>query len=80
MKQNKKTLSVSPPLVDRGMETVNKETALNVAVGQKISELLNLKFGRDGRTKTSWGTKSIVGLGACITRIVEEETERLKEY
>jgi hypothetical protein len=39
-----------------------------------------LKFGRDGRTKTSWGTKSIVGLGACITRIVEEETERLKDY
>lgn len=61
-------------------QTVNKETVLSVAVGQKISELLELKFGKDGRTKTTWGTKSIQGLGACITRIVEEEKERLKDY
>lgn len=61
-------------------QTVSKEIVLSVAVGQKISELLSLKFGKDGRTKTTWGTKSIQGLGACITRIVEEEKERLKDY
>ena len=59
-------------------QTESKELFLSVAVGQKVAELLNLKFGKDGRTKTSWGTKSLQGLGACITRIVEEETERLK--
>jgi hypothetical protein len=61
-------------------QPVSKETVLSVAVGQKISEFLALKFGKDGRTKTTWGTKSIQGLGACITRIVEEEKERLKDY
>jgi len=59
-------------------QPVSKETELNVAVGHEVSKLLNLKFGKDGRTKTSWGTKTIQGLGACITRIVEEQTERLK--
>ncbi len=38
-------------------ETLTKEVALNVAIGQQVAELLNLKFGKDGRTKTSWGTK-----------------------
>ena len=57
-------------------ETVSNEVALNVAIGQKVAELLNLKFGKDGRTKTSWGTKSIQGLGASIARIVEEEEKR----
>lgn len=60
--------------------TVSKEVELNVAIGQAVSELLNLKFDKYlGRTKTSWGSKSIEGLGACITRIVEEQTERLKD-
>jgi hypothetical protein len=53
------------------------EKELNVAIGYEVSQLLNLKFGKDGRTNTSWGTKSIEGLGACITRIVEEQTKRL---
>ena len=53
-------------------------TTLEVAIGYKVAQLLNLKFGKDGRTKTSWGTKSVQGLGACITRIVEEQTEGLK--
>ncbi len=61
-------------------ETLTKEIALNVAIGQKVAELLNLKFDKSGRTKTTWGTKSIQGLGATITRIIEEENERLKDY
>ena len=60
-------------------QQTTEQVNLSVAVGQKVSELLNLKFGKDGRTKTTWGTKSVQGLGACITRIVEEETERLKD-
>lgn len=57
-------------------ETVSPEVVFNVAVGQKVAELLNLKFGKDGKTKTSWGTKSIQGLGASIARIYEEEQKR----
>lgn len=56
---------------------LSPEKELNVAIGYEVSQLLNLKFGKDGRTKTSWGTKSIEGIGACITRIVEEQTKRL---
>lgn len=58
---------------------IQKQTELEVAIGHEVSKLLNLKFGKDGRTKTTWGTKSIQGLGACISRIVEEQTKRLKD-
>lgn len=56
----------------------NDQTVLEVAIGHEVAKLLNLKFGKDGRTKTGWGTKSIQGLGASTTRIVEEQTERLR--
>ena len=58
-------------------EVLKPETALTVAIGQKVAELLNLKFDKLGRTKTSWGTKSIIGLGATIERIIEEEKTRI---
>lgn len=54
----------------------NKEHLLNVAIGQKVSELLNLKINKQGKVKTSWGDKTWVGLGASILRIVEEENEK----
>ncbi|HRG11386.1 MAG TPA: hypothetical protein PLJ08_22620 [Cyclobacteriaceae bacterium] len=57
-----------------------KEQLLEIAVGQRVAELLNLKFNTIGRTNTSWGTKSIQGLGACITRIIEEEQIRLSDH
>jgi len=60
------------------INSINHTHTLEVAIGYEVAQLLNLKFGKDGRTKTSWGTKSVQGLGACITRIVEEQTERLK--
>lgn len=60
--------------------TQTKKNTLEIAIGQRVTELLNLKFSTIGRTRTSWGTKSIQGLGACITRIVEEETERLADF
>ncbi len=63
------------------METqdINKEHFLNVAIGQKISELLNLKINKQGRVKTSFGDKTWIGLGATILRIVEEEKENIKK-
>ena len=51
-----------------------------IAIGQQVAELLNIKFGKDGRAKTSWGTKTVEGLGNCIIRIHEEQTERLKDF
>lgn len=56
------------------------QSMLEVAIGQRIAELLDLKFSKSGRTNTTWGTKSIQGLGACIDRITEEEKERLKDW
>lgn len=61
------------------IETVSKEVELNTAIGYEIAQLLNIKFGKDGRCKTSWGTKSVQGLGASISRIIEEQKERLKD-
>jgi hypothetical protein len=58
-------------------ETLTNEQALNVAVGQRVAELLFLKVNKIGRLKTSWGDKSIIGLGATINRIIEEETQRI---
>ena len=56
----------------------NKEHFLNVAIGQKVSELLNLKISKQGRVKTSFGDKTWIGLGATILRIVEEENGKIK--
>jgi hypothetical protein len=54
---------------------------LEVAIGQRVVELLNLKVGKElGQLKTTWGSKTVRGLGAVITRIVEEEEHRLKEF
>ena len=64
------------------MQTENEKTTLeaelNIAIGYEVAQLLGLKFGKDGRTKTTWGAKSIQGLGACISRIIEEQTKRLQ--
>lgn len=66
MKQNETNLDLAP-----------NETA--VTIGQRVAEFLNLKF-KDSRTNTSWGTKSIEGLGKCIERIVEEENKLPNGY
>jgi hypothetical protein len=58
----------------------SKEIVLNVAIGQKVFELLNLKMNKKtGKIETLWGTKTIQGLGATIARIVREENERLSD-
>lgn len=52
---------------------------LSVAIGHEVAKLLNLKFNKQGRTNTSWGTKSVEGLGKCVQRIVEEQAARVRE-
>ena len=60
-------------------EILSKETELNIAIGYELSQMLNLKFDKQGRCKTTWGTKTVQGLGACINRIIEEQKERLNK-
>ena len=52
---------------------------MEAAIGCEIANLLNMKFDKSGRTKTAWGSKTIVGIGASILRIVEEEKERFDD-
>lgn len=60
-------------------EAQTEVVTLAVAIGYEVAQLLNLKFNQpQARTKTEWGTKSVEGLGNCISRIVEEQTRRIK--
>lgn len=59
--------------------TETESTTLSVIIGQKVAELLSLKFGKDGRIKTIHGTKSIEGLGKLIHGIVETERVKIRE-
>lgn len=53
---------------------------LRVAIGQQVSELLDLKVNKKtGWVKTSHGKKSIQGLGSAIIRIIESEITRVTE-
>lgn len=44
----------------------------DIFIGNQIAKLLNLKFDAKGECKTDWGTKTAQGLGAVVTRIVED--------
>ncbi len=50
-----------------------------IAIGQAVFSLLGLKISKTGLINTSYGTKSIEGLGNVILRIVDEESERLSD-
>ena len=41
-------------------------------LGKQVAEILNLKKGKDGRYNTTWGTKTDIGLGMVIQRLVNE--------
>jgi len=58
------------------MNTLENQTEKAVKIGQEVAKLLPLKFGKDGRTQTSWGTKSLEGLGRCVERIVYEAQDK----
>ena len=51
------------------MSGVDKQ--IDKQIGVKVAELLSLKIKGD-RFDTSWGTKTYIGLGACIRRIVSD--------
>jgi len=59
--------------------TQQEEQAFKIAIGQELAQLLSLKLNKAGLVPTSYGTKSIEGLGAVILRIVEEQTQRITE-
>ncbi len=56
--------------------TADKEHLLNVAIGEKISQLLDLKLSKQGKVKTSYGDKTFIGLGATVLQIIKEEIEK----
>lgn len=41
-------------------------------LGDAAIKFLNLVVAKDGLIKTTWGSKSIEGLGRCIERLVQE--------
>jgi len=45
------------------------------ALGKAIVGLFDLRSDKTGRYKTTWGTKTLEGLGRCIIRLVEETKE-----
>lgn len=47
---------------------------LEIKVGSEIINLLNLKPLKSNKDRycTTWGDKTIQGIGACVLRIVEE--------
>jgi hypothetical protein len=58
------------------MEMLSEQQARKV--GEQIVEMLSLTKNKDGRYNTSWGSKTVEGLGRCAQRIVVETT-KLKE-
>ena len=43
-------------------------------VGKELANFLALTPGELGRYKTTWGTKTLEGLGRCVERIVTQNT------
>ena len=53
---------------------MNEEQA--TALGNEIIKLFDLKVDKKtGRVHTTWGPKTPLGLGLCVERILEEQTE-----
>lgn len=48
-------------------------------VGKQVAELFNLKADKDGRYNTSFGTKTLVGLGRCVERVMHDATVTCEE-
>lgn len=50
-------------------------------VGGHIVELLVLTKNKDGKYNTTWGHKTLEGLGRCVQRMIEEAkpTNEIKE-
>ena len=75
-----KTETVNNNELEQIYSSYTPDVALSVAIGYEVANLLNLSADKKtGYIKTAWGTKSIKGLGQCIQRIIEEQTNRLNE-
>ena len=50
-------------------------------VGERFVDMLGLTKNKAGRYTTTWGDKTLEGLGRCVQRIVEEARtpETIKE-
>ena len=53
----------------------------SVVAGQRIVEMLQLTKTESGRYNTTWGEKTVEGLGRCFQRVIEEaqSAELIKE-
>ena len=57
----------------RRKPTEAQKTKANEKIGLQIIDFFQLDKNPDGRYDTSWGDKTLEGLGASITRIVKEQ-------
>ena len=48
-------------------------------VGKEIAALCGLKLNKEGRVKTAFGDKTLVGLGRCVERVVIESLKDVRE-
>ena len=55
------------------MEMLSEQQARKV--GEQIIEMLGLTKNKNGRYNTTWGDKTVEGLGRCAQRIVVESTK-----
>jgi len=46
-------------------------------LGKKIVEILNLKKNKNGKYNTTWGNKTMLGLGATMITIMEQHNANL---
>ena len=47
--------------------------------GKEVAELLSLKFDKKGHTNTSFGTKTLLGLGRTILSLLDKVQEGLPD-
>jgi hypothetical protein len=68
MKNIKKIKADLNDIVNPNSEYKDRERS----VGIDVVDMLGLKIDKNDRVNTSWGSKTVKGLGASIIRIVEE--------
>lgn len=57
---------------------LDDEILLEIAIGYEVAQMFDLKFGKNGKTKTKWGAKSVKEIGSTILLIIENQTNRIQ--
>jgi hypothetical protein len=57
---------------DKWIEERAEDDSKDKAFGKRLIDLLSLNVREDGRVVTSWGSKTEMGLGATVRRIMGE--------